>query len=111
MLLTAIQYVLLRFGAEEDAIRAKVDQYDRGGKAIVETLMDTWTQRLGHEQKILADDLEAEREVLTLAAPLVAEKHLGGAWRAVILDGEVIHSVQQKGAKLAGSIQALMLKV
>jgi hypothetical protein len=73
--------------------------------------MDTWSQRIGHEQKILADEFEAEREVLALAAPLVAEMHLGGAWREVILDGEVLQKVQQKEAKLVGSIQALMSEV
>ncbi|EXJ65335.1 hypothetical protein A1O7_01676 [Cladophialophora yegresii CBS 114405] len=100
--------VLFRFGEEEDAIKAKVDQYGHGGRAIVETLTDTWRQRLEHEQKILLEGLKAEQESLSTAACLLTEKHSGGTWRGTIADGRLLGKVQKKGARLAEQIETMM---
>jgi hypothetical protein len=98
---------LFRFGEEEDAINAKVDQYARGGRAIIETLTDTWSQRLEHEHKILLDGLKAEEELLSAASGLLTEKHSGGAWREAIADDGLAGKVQKKGARLVKQIERL----
>ncbi|KAJ9606306.1 hypothetical protein H2200_009267 [Cladophialophora chaetospira] len=100
--------VLFRFGDEEDAITAKVDEYDRGGKGVLDTLMDTWTQRLEHEHKILQDGLRAEKDLLSTAAGLVDEEHTAGAWIGVVSDDKLVGKVQRKGTRLTKQIEALM---
>ncbi len=100
--------MLFRFGHEEDAIKAKVDEYDRGGRVVLDTLTDTWNQRLEHEHNILQDGLRAEKELLSTATRLVAEKHSGGAWTRVIADDGLLGKVQKKGARLTKQIEALM---
>ncbi|ETI29310.1 hypothetical protein G647_01763 [Cladophialophora carrionii CBS 160.54] len=100
--------VLFRFGEEEDAIQAKVDQYAHGGRAIIETLTDAWNQRLEHEHKILLEGLNAEQESLSTAACLLTEKHGGGAWREAIADDRLLGKVQKKGARLTEQIETVM---
>ncbi|OCT54506.1 hypothetical protein CLCR_00753 [Cladophialophora carrionii] len=100
--------VLFRFGEEEDAIQAKVDQYAHGGRAILETLTDAWNQRLEHEHKILLEGLNAEQESLSSAACLLTEKHGGGAWREAIADDKLLGKVQKKGARLTEQIETVM---
>ncbi|OAL30244.1 hypothetical protein AYO20_08818 [Fonsecaea nubica] len=100
--------VLFRFGAEEDAIRSKVSGYDRGGGVIIQTLTDTWTQRLEHERHLLEDILKEEKEVLTTALQLVqCTDQLGGNWRETIYNQELTRKVQDKGDGLAQKIENL----
>ncbi|OAP54881.1 hypothetical protein AYL99_10581 [Fonsecaea erecta] len=100
--------VLFRFGAEEDAIHAKVDEYDRGGNKVVHTLTDTWDHRLDHERRILVDVLEAENGVLTSALQLVKdEEKSGGAWKETVYDQELTGKVQEKRDNLVRKIEKL----
>ncbi|KIW82990.1 hypothetical protein Z517_02233 [Fonsecaea pedrosoi CBS 271.37] len=100
--------VLFRFGAEEDAIRSKVSEYDRGGGVIIQTLTDTWTQRLEHERHLLEDILKEEKEVLTTALQLVqCTDQLGGNWRETIYNRGLTRQVQDKGEGVARKIENL----
>ncbi|KIW26315.1 uncharacterized protein PV07_09416 [Cladophialophora immunda] len=100
--------VLFRFGAEEDAMKATVNQYGRGGNEIIRTLTSTWDQRLGHERRILGDALKAEKEVLTSALQLVEDgQQSGGAWKETIYDRELTGKVQEKRNSLVRKIEEL----
>ncbi|KAH0842424.1 hypothetical protein FOPE_07180 [Fonsecaea pedrosoi] len=100
--------VLFRFGSEEDAMRSKVSEYDRGGGVIIQTLTDTWTQRLEHERHLLEDILKEEKDVLTTALQLVqCTDQLGGNWRKTIYNRELTRQVQDKGKGVARKIENL----
>ncbi|EXJ53575.1 uncharacterized protein A1O5_13142 [Cladophialophora psammophila CBS 110553] len=100
--------VLFRFGTEEDAMKAKVDEYHRGGKEIIRTLTDTWNQRLEHGNRLLVDVLKAEKEVLTTALQLVRDRqHSGGAWKEIVYDQGLTGKVQEKRDSLLKVIEKL----
>ncbi|KIW94404.1 uncharacterized protein Z519_04380 [Cladophialophora bantiana CBS 173.52] len=100
--------VLFRFGTEEDAMKAKVDGYHRGGKEIIRTLTDTWNQRLEHENRLLVDVLKVEKEVLTTALQLVGDRqHSGGAWKEIVYDQGLTGKVQEKRDSLLRAIEKL----
>lgn len=75
---------------------------------MVETLIETWSQRLDHEYNILQDGLKAEEEALVTTARLVTERHTGGAWKKVVADDGLPAKVQKKGSRLAKQIEAMM---
>ncbi|KIX97803.1 uncharacterized protein Z520_06581 [Fonsecaea multimorphosa CBS 102226] len=100
--------VLFRFGAEEDGVKAKVDQYDCGGNKVIQTLTDTWDQRMGHERRILGDTLKSEKEVLATALQLVEDgQQSGGAWRETVYNQELAGKIREKRDILVRKIERL----
>ncbi|KIW17675.1 hypothetical protein PV08_04870 [Exophiala spinifera] len=75
--------VLLRLGQEEDAVKSKVQEFFRGGDAIIQTLTDSWNDRLGHEHLNVLTSLKEERDVLRKAAKLMNEQD-ESSWKGVI---------------------------
>lgn len=64
---------MIRFGDEEDAIKAKVNEYHAGGNAVLHTLTDSWNDRLSHHHLKLKKELEEEKELLARASKTVNE--------------------------------------
>lgn len=64
---------MFRFGEEEDAIKAKANEYHAGGNAVLHTLTDIWNDRLSHHHLKLRKELEEEKEVLARASKTVNE--------------------------------------
>lgn len=98
---------MFRFSAEEDAIKAKVEQCHRGGAAIAQTLTDTWNQRLEHEQKILMDRHKSEKEHLA-TAQLVVEQDTQRAREELLTEGGLLAKVQRKGSHFTAKLEALL---
>lgn len=100
------QDVLFRFGDEEDAVKAKVDEYSRGSNEIIQTLTETWTERLNHEHGNLMDGLKAESQILTTASQLIGKQN-SGAWKELICNEDNFTAVQRKRESLKAKIEAL----
>lgn len=98
---------MFRFSAEEDVIKAKVEQYHRGGVEIAQTLTVTWNQRLEYEQKILIDRHKTEKEYLA-AAQVVAEQDTQRARKELLPEGRLLEKVQRKGSQLTARLEALL---
>jgi len=58
---------MFRFGEEEDAIKARVEEFQVGGNAVLNTLTESWNDRLSHHYGKLRKDLEEEKAVLAKA--------------------------------------------
>jgi hypothetical protein len=100
-LLIFAQEILLRFGAEEDAISAQVVEYGRGGLAIVKTLQDTWVQRLEHEHKIVLASLDSESSSLATFRKSMSRMEKGAAWRDAIFEQDLVGKLAKHGKALA----------
>ncbi|KAK4936358.1 hypothetical protein LTR10_022732 [Elasticomyces elasticus] len=98
--------VLLRFGQEEDAIRTKVDEFCRGGDQIVQTLTDSWNERLDHEQRNMTHKLAEEKNVLTEACVLFKEQNTD-SWRGVISEADMKTRAEKRSINLTATIEAL----
>lgn len=88
-------------------MRAKVDEYHRGGDEVIQTLIATWNDKIAHEYRNLADVLQVEREVLTTATRLVGKQD-SREWEGIICNKELAGKVQKKNEDLMARIQALM---
>jgi hypothetical protein len=53
-----LQDVLIRLGDEEDAVRAKAHEYERGAAAFVNKVDGTWTGKLNYERERLIAGLK-----------------------------------------------------
>lgn len=84
----------------------KVQQFHRGGEQIVQTLTDSWNERLDHEYQRTAEELRAEEEILIKALQLVGGQ-AGSLWRGLIGSDHVARKVQKKTRDLSASIEAL----
>ncbi|KAI1614394.1 hypothetical protein EDD36DRAFT_225641 [Exophiala viscosa] len=98
--------VLFRFGEEEDAIKTKVDELYRGGDQIVQTLTDSWNERLAHEHRNMTQKFAEEKNSLTEACELFKEQNTD-SWQGVLRRTDVKTSVEQTLNKLTAKIEAL----
>ena len=101
--------MLFRFGQEEDAVNTKVDEYFRGGDQIVQTLTDSWNQRLGHEHRNIATKLGEEKDFITKTSKLVTEQNID-SWKSIICDNHVGGKLQKRTKSLIARIEALRNK-
>ncbi|KAJ9620688.1 hypothetical protein H2204_012174 [Knufia peltigerae] len=75
--------VLCRLGQEEDAVKSKTHEFFRGGDTVIQTLTDSWNERLGHEHRNLLTKLEEEKDVLRKASKLMKEQDVN-SWKETI---------------------------
>ena len=57
---------MFRLGEEEDAIRAKVSEYQRGGNAVLDEATSSWNDRLLHENHKVLQSLRVGRDALVV---------------------------------------------
>ncbi|EXJ79064.1 hypothetical protein A1O3_08565 [Capronia epimyces CBS 606.96] len=99
--------ILFRFGEEEDAVRARIAELYRGGDDIIQTLTDSWNDRLGHEHQNLVKGLSTEKEMMAKAVQLVAEQD-SSLWRDKIVSNPgVPATAASKAHVLVAQIEAL----
>ncbi|KIV78394.1 hypothetical protein PV11_10116 [Exophiala sideris] len=98
--------VLLRFGQEEDAIKTKVEEFYRGGGQIVQTLADSWNERLAHEHRNMTHKLAEEKNVLREACEHFKEQNMD-SWRGVISKAQMKTRAEKRSIKLTAKIEAL----
>ncbi|KAK5383179.1 hypothetical protein LTS03_002427 [Exophiala xenobiotica] len=101
--------VLLRFSQEEDAVKTKVDEYFRGGDQIVQTLTDSWNERLNHEHRNIVTKLGEEKDYITKASKLVTEQNID-MWKSIICDNHVGGILEKRTKSLHARIEALRNK-
>ena len=87
-------------------MKAKVDEFRRGGLEVVQTLIDSWDDRLGHEHQNLVNKLNAEKEISMRAARLVDGQDLS-LWKEIICDDKVERKVQKKKDELTARIEVM----
>lgn len=98
--------MLLRFGEEEDAIKTKVDEFHRGGDQILQTLTDSWNERLAHEHRNMTHTLAEEKTVLTEACELFKEQDTD-SWRGVVNKADMKTNAEKTFNRLTAKIEAL----
>jgi hypothetical protein len=107
-LLILPQTVLFHFGAQEDAITAKVDDFKRDGAAVVDTLIETWQERMRHERKVLKDGLKAEKDMVINALGVLEHGQGDEDTWSITLDDDMLRETKKRNGSLLESIQALI---
>ena len=75
----------------------------------MQTLIDSWSDRLGHEHRNLAAKLNADKDTLIKAALLVDGQDLK-VWKEIICDDMVERKVQKQRHGLMARIEAMRSK-
>lgn len=104
-----LEDVMIRFGNEEDAIKANVNEYHAGGNAVLHTLTDSWNDRLSHHQLKLKKELEGGKELLARASKTVNEAKSNNL--EVLRNGNAtLEKIDKKTDTLMARIVALRCK-
>lgn len=94
---------MFRFSEEEDAIKAKVNGFQLGGNAVLQTLSDSWNDRLAHHHLKVERLLEEEKDIL-----VQANETINGAR---VEDWEVLGNSRASLEKIDSKIETLMASI
>lgn len=100
---------MFRFSEEEDAIKAKVDGFHAGGNAVLQTLSDSWNDRLAHHHLKVERLLEEEKDILVQAGETVSGAKVED-WEALCNSHATLGKIDSKIETLMASITALRCK-
>ncbi|ETN38812.1 uncharacterized protein HMPREF1541_06851 [Cyphellophora europaea CBS 101466] len=85
--------VLFRLGTEEDAVRSKQSDLERGGELMIEELGKNWEKRIEHEQARLIENLRYEHARLASVCPKIQNPFTSGRQER-LLDRDTIRGMQ-----------------
>ena len=97
------------WGQEEDAIRAKVTQFSRGGSIVLEELDKSWNRRVLHEHNKILQSLSAGRKALAVKLDNVGKDVRGGTqqWKRIQRLSNMVKMADTREQHVIGRLEEL----
>lgn len=100
---------MFRLGDEEDAIRAKVSEYQRGGNAVLDEAASSWNNRLLHETHKVVQNLRVGQDALAMKLEKLGKDDKGATqeWKKIQRVRYVAKMVEAREHEVLAGLEAL----
>ena len=100
---------MFRLGDEEDAIRAKVSEYQRGGDAVLDEATRSWDTRILHENRKVVQSLAIGRNALTTRLQKLGKESNGATheWKKIQRVTDVAKMVEAREQEVLAGLETL----
>ena len=105
--------MLFRLGEGEDAIEAKVHDFQLGGESVLGDLRETWNKRISHESRIIVQGMGDGRKGLAMTLEKLGKDSKGAVhgWARLRRLKDVQKMVAARETEMLGQVGVLNGKV
>ena len=100
---------MFRLGEEEDAVRAKVSECQRGGNAVLNEAASSWNDRLLHENQKVVHNLRVGRDALVVELEKMGKDDKGNTqeWKKIQRVRHATKTVEAREHEAFAGLEAL----